>query len=403
MFKHVKKAPADPIFGLNEAFKNETSPNKINLVVGVYKNEDGDTPILECVKKAEKILLEKEKTKSYLSIQGTEEYTNTVKELILGKGSSVLAANRAATVQSPGGTGALRIAADFIHKFLPKSKIWLSDPTWENHRQVFNSAGIETAFYPYYNAKTKWLYFDGLIETLLKIPSRDVVLFHACCHNPTGVDISKDQWEVIAKIAFERGFLVLFDFAYQGFGNGLDEETVAIRLFADKIKNFMISNSFSKNFGLYNERVGALTVVTENSDEAEKVLSQLKICIRVNYSNPPGHGSSIVTTIISNTELKKLWMDELKEMRDRIHDYRQKLVNTLKEKGVKQNFDFIMKQRGMFSYTGLTPEQVNKLREKYALYMVSTGRINLAGINAKNIDKIAQAISEVIKIRVSVL
>ena len=400
MFKHVEKAPADPILGLNEAFKNEASPNKINLGVGVYKNESGNTPILECVKKAEKILLETEKTKSYLSIQGSDEYTNIVKELILGKGSPILATKRAATVQSPGGTGALRIAADFIHKFLPKSKVWLSDPTWENHRQIFNSAGIETAFYPYYNAKTKWLYFDGMVETLSKIPAADVVLFHACCHNPTGVDISKDQWETIAKIATERGFLVLFDFAYQGFGNGLDEDAFAIRLFAEKIKNFMVSNSFSKNFGLYNERVGALTVVTENSDEAERVLSQLKICVRVNYSNPPGHGSAIVTTIISNPELNKLWITELKEMRDRIHTYRQKLVTALKEKGVKQNFDFILKQCGMFSYTGLTPEQVNKLREEYALYMVSTGRINLAGINAKNIEKIAQAISEVLQVRV---
>jgi len=396
MFKHIEKAPADPILGLNEAFKNETSPNKINLGVGVYKNEAGDTPILECVKKAEKIILEKEKTKSYLSIQGTDEYTNIVKELILGKGNHVFASNSVATIQSPGGTGALRIAADFIHKFMPKAKVWLSDPTWENHKQVFNSAGIETVFYPYYNAKTKWLYFDGLVETLLKIPSTDVILFHACCHNPTGVDISKEQWESIAKIALTRGFLVLFDFAYQGLGNGLDEDAFAIRLFADKIKNFMLSNSFSKNFGLYNERIGALTVVTENPDEAERVLSQLKTCVRANYSNPPAHGSSIITTIMSDPELSTLWLAELKEMRDRIQDYRQKLVNTLKEKGVKQNFDFIMKQRGMFSYTGLTPEQVNTLRKKYALYMVSNGRINLAGLNAKNIDKVAQYISEVL-------
>lgn len=396
MFRHIEKAPADPILGLNEAFKYEILPNKINLGVGVYKNEAGDTPIFESVKKAEKILLEKEKTKSYLPIQGTDEYTNIVKELIFGKESHIITAKKAATVQSPGGTGALRIAADFIRKFMPKAKIWLSNPTWENHNQIFNSAGIETAFYPYYNSKTKWLCFDGLTETLLKIPSTDVVLFHACCHNPTGVDIDKEQWEIIAKIAAERGFLVLFDFAYQGIGNGLNEDALAIRLFADKIKNFMVANSFSKNFGLYNERVGALTVVTENSDIADKVLSQLKICVRVNYSNPPGHGSSIVTTIISDPKLNKLWLAELKEMHDRIHNYRWKLVSALKEKGVKQNFDFIMKQRGMFSYTGLTPEQVNTLREKYALYMVSTGRINLAGINAKNIAKIAQAISEVL-------
>lgn len=397
MFQHITKAPADPILGLNDAFKNETSPNKINLGVGVYKTETGDTPILDCVKKAEKIILEKEKTKSYLGIHGTDEYVKIVKELVFGKDSQLIAAKRIATVQSPGGTGALRIGADFIKKFFPKANIWISNPTWENHRQLFGEAGLKVHDYPYYCPKTKWLDFEGMKKTLSSVPSTDVVLLHACCHNPTGIDLTKDQWDEIAKIAIERGFIVFFDFAYQGFGNGLDEDAYAVRLFAGKIKNFFVSNSFSKNFGVYNERVGALSVVTETADEADKVFSQLKICVRVNYSNPPGHGSSIVTTILSDGELTKLWIKEVADMRERILAYRLKVVEAIKGKGVKQDFSYIAKQRGMFSYTGLNPDQVQELREKYAIYMVNTGRINLAGLNAKNLDAVAQAIASVVK------
>ncbi len=397
MFQHITKAPADPILGLNDAFKNETSPNKINLGVGVYKTETGDTPILDCVKKAEKIILEKEKTKSYLGIHGTDEYIKIVKELIFGKDSQLIAAKRIATVQSPGGTGALRIGADFIKKFFPKANIWISNPTWENHRQLFGEAGLQVHDYPYYCPKTKWLDFEGMKKTLSSIPSTDVVLLHACCHNPTGIDLTKEQWDEIAKISVERGFIVFFDFAYQGFGNGLDEDAYAVRLFAGKIKNFFVSNSFSKNFGVYNERVGALSVVTETADEADKVFSQLKICVRVNYSNPPGHGSSIVTTVLSDPELTKLWIKEVADMRERILAYRLKIVEAIKNKGVKQDFSYIAKQRGMFSYTGLNPDQVKELKEKYAIYMVNTGRINLAGLNSKNLDKVAEAIASVTK------
>jgi aspartate aminotransferase/aromatic-amino-acid transaminase len=397
MFQHIEKAPADPILGLNEAFKNEKNPAKINLGVGVYKNEAGDTPVLECVKKAETIMLSKEKTKSYLTIDGTPEYVKTVKDLVFGKDSQLIAAKRIATVQSPGGTGALRIGADFIRKFFPKAGIWISDPTWENHRQLFSEAGLQVHNYPYYCPKSKWLDFEGMKKALSGVPSTDVVLLHACCHNPTGIDLTQEQWNEIAKIAVERGFIVFFDFAYQGFGNGLDEDAYAVRLFSTRIKNFLVANSFSKNFGVYNERVGALSVVTENSEEADKVLSQLKICVRVNYSNPPGHGSSIVTTVLSDAELTRQWIAEVADMRKRILAYRLKLVDALKAKGVKQDFSYIAKQRGMFSYTGLSPEQVKELREKFAIYMVSTGRINLAGLNEKNLDAVASAIASVVK------
>jgi aspartate/tyrosine/aromatic aminotransferase len=396
MFKNIEMAPADPILGLTDAFKKDTSSGKINLGVGVYKDDTGITPILESVKKAEKIIYAEEKTKSYLGIAGTEEFGKLVRELIFTKESKVIKENRAVTVQSPGGTGALRIAADFIHKFLPNAKIWLSNPTWANHNKVFNAAGIETSSYTYYNTETKGLNFDGMIEDLSKIPAGDVVLIHACCHNPTGVDIASEQWAKVAEISKQQGFLVLFDFAYQGFGHGIDEDAVGIRLFASKIRNFMVANSFSKNFGLYNERIGSLTVVTDTDTEAKNVFSQLKICVRGNFSNPPAHGSSIVTKILSDPYLYELWKNEVTAMRNRINSNRTILVDTLKAKGIKQDFNFINKQRGMFSYTGLTKEQVLELRNKFSVYMVNSGRISLAGLSSKNIDAFCEAVAEVL-------
>ena len=396
MFKNIEKAPPDAILGLNEAFKNERSSLKITLGVGVYRDEYGNTPILESVKKAEKIILDQEKTKNYLPIEGSEEYTSKVKELVFGKNSHLINNKRVVTVQSSGGTGALRIAGDFLHKFFPRSKIWLSDPTWENHKQVFNSAGMNTDTYPYYDKNSKWLDFNGICEKLNNIPSEDIVLFHAACHNPTGIDPNKEEWVKISNIVSEKNLLVLFDFAYQGFGNGLDEDAYAVRLFADKVKNFMVANSFSKNFGLYNERVGGLSVIANTPEEAENILSQLKICIRTLYSNPPNHGASIVSTILNDPDLHKQWLNELKVMRDRINHCRKLFVDELKSHGIKENFDFVLKQKGMFSYSGLTSEQVKTLKEKYALYMVSSGRINLAGINDRNIARIAQAIAKVL-------
>ena len=396
MFEKIELAQADPILGLNDAFKKDPNPGKINLGVGVYKTEEGDTPVLECVKKAEKIILDTEKTKNYLGIQGIDEYCSLVRELVFGKSSEILNAKRAVTAQTPGGTGALHVAADFIHKFFPQAKIWISDPTWENHVKIFSSVGIETQTYPYYDPSLKGLNFEKFKNTISEVPREDVVLFHACCHNPTGTDFSGTQWQEIANIAAKKGFSVLFDFAYQGFGNGLDEDATGIRIFTEKNKNFFVATSYSKNFGVYNERAGALTVVAESSTQADHVLSQLKLCARTNYSNPPAHGATIVTTILLSPELRNLWEKEVSEMRNRINNYRKLFVETLKTKSVKQDFSFIINQRGMFSYTGLTKEQVAKLRDKYAIYMVSSGRINVAGLNKKNIGKVCDAIADVL-------
>lgn len=396
MFENITMAPADPILGLTDAFKKDTNPEKINLGVGVYKDEAGTTPILKSVKQAEELILNEETTKSYLSIQGTPEYGKCVRELIFGKDSEVLTSNRAVSVQSPGGTGALRIAADFIHKFLPKAKIWISDPTWANHNQVFSAAGLDICKYSYYDSSINGLNFDKMLESLSKVAAGDVVLLHACCHNPTGVDVTPEQWKQLADVTEKKGFLPLFDFAYQGFGNGLDEDAFGIRYFAGKIKNFFVANSFSKNFGLYNERVGALTLVADSADKTATAFSQMKICVRANFSNPPAHGAAVVTKILTTPELRKQWENEVTEMRDRINGYRDKFVATLKEKGVKQNFDFIKEQRGMFSYTGLSVEEVLELRNDYSIFFVNSGRISLAGINGKNIDRLCQSFAEVL-------
>lgn len=396
MFDNIKLALPDSILGLNDSFKQEKNPNKINLGVGVYKDEQGNTPVLSVVKEAEKLLLTEEYTKSYLPISGSLEYCEKVKMLIFGEKHWVITDNKAATVQSIGGTGALRIAADFIKKFFPKAKVWVSNPTWENHINLFSDVGLQTETYPYYDNSVNWLNFEKLTSTLIKIPAGDVVVFHACCHNPTGIDFTKEQWEQISEIAKKQSFLPLFDFAYQGFGNGLIDDARAIDVFAKKIPNFMIANSFSKNFGLYNERIGALTVVAESTKQMERVLSQLKICIRRSYSNPPVHGAAIINKILSVPAFKTKWENELAEMRDRIKIYRNLLVETLKAKGVEKDFSFIKKQKGMFSYTSLTNKQVQKLRSKYAIYMVDSGRINLAGINKNNIERLCDAIADVL-------
>ena len=397
MFEKIEMAPADPILGLTDAFKKESNPNKVNLGVGVYKDEEGKTPILNSVKAAEKIILADEKTKSYLPIDGSPEYRKLVQTLILGNDSDIIKSNRIAAVQTPGGTGGLKVAADFIKKFFPDSKIWLSNPTWANHNKVFNSAGIKTESYSYYNSKTNSLDFDAMYKDLSKLSDKDIVLIHACCHNPTGADISPIQWKKLATLASKQGFIPFFDFAYQGFGNGIEEDAKGIRIFADKVESFIVANSFSKNFGLYNERIGTLSIITDTKDKAEKVLSQLKICVRTNYSNPPSHGASIVATILSNSDLRTVWECEVKEMRDRINTYRGIFIENLKVQGCTRNFDFIKNQRGMFSYTGLTKEKVLELRAKYAIYFVNSGRINLAGLNGDNIDYICKAFADVLR------
>lgn len=395
-FDKIEAAPADPILGLTEEFRNDTKPNKINLGVGVYKNDAGETPVLKTVKKAEKIILDTEKTKSYLSIPGTPEYGRLVQSLVFGEGDEIVVSKRACTAQAPGGTGALRVGADFLIQQKIANKIWISNPTWVNHFKVFGAAGFETAQYNYYNPTTHGLDFEGMKQSLRQAKAGDVVLLHGCCHNPTGIDPKPEQWEELAKLTAELNLLPFFDFAYQGFGNGVNEDAVGIRTFAKYHKEFLVASSFSKNFGLYNERIGAITVVNADAEQCAKSFSQLKIAIRANYSNPPAHGAKIVETILSNPELRAEWENEVKEMRERIKTMRNLLVTKLKELGVNQDFSFINEQNGMFSFSGLNKEQVNKLKTQFGVYIVGSGRISVAGITTHNIDALCTAIAGVL-------
>lgn len=396
MFEHIKAAPADPILGLGELYNAETRPSKINLGIGVYKDETGQTPVLECVKKAEQYLLENEKTKNYLGIAGIPAFATCTQELLFGAGSSIISEKRARTAQAPGGTGALRIAADFIASNTDVKRVWISNPTWPNHKNIFQAAGLETPEYTYYNAEEHALDFDGMLTSLAQAQAGDVVLFHGCCHNPTGIDPTAEQWQKLAQLSAERGWLPLFDFAYQGFANGLEEDAQGLRLFAATHSELIVASSFSKNFGLYNERVGAFTLVAADSETAERSFSQVKSVIRANYSNPPAHGASIVATILSNPTLRATWEQELTDMRQRIHRMRQLFVNTLQEKGAQQDFSFIIQQNGMFSFSGLTQEQVLRLRSDYAIYAVNSGRINVAGMTLDNMAPLCEAIVAVL-------
>lgn len=395
-FDKIVAAPADPILGLTEEFKNDPRANKINLGVGIYKTNEGVTPVLKCVKKAEEIIFKNETTKSYLPIVGTPEYGRLVRELLFGKDSEVIAHDRARTVQGPGGTGSLRIGADFLKQQNVTTKVWISDPTWANHFQVFGKAGIETAKYKYYDATTHGLDFEGMKASLKSANAGDAVLLHACCHNPTGIDPTPAQWEELAKLVAELKLIPFFDFAYQGFGNGIEEDAFGVRTFLKYNQEVLIANSFSKNFGLYNERIGALTIVSADKETADRVFSQMKIAVRANFSNPPAHGANIVTTILSNPELRQMWEDEVKEMRDRIKEMRELFVAKLSALGVQDDFSFISQQYGMFSFSGLTKEQVARLKEEFGIYIVGSGRISVAGITTSNIDPLCQAIAKVL-------
>jgi len=396
IFKDVVWTPDDPILGLFDIFKKDPRQDKINLIVGVYKDADGNTPILESVKLAEKHLFQTEKSKAYIGISGSVEYCELVKSLVFGKNHEFIKEQCVEAIQTPGGSGALRLAADFIHGFNPKAKVHLSDPTWDNHANVFYHAGIETVYYPYYDPETKGVKFDELTSYLKKVPDGDVVLFHACCHNPTGTDLDEEQWQVIADIAAKKKFLVFFDFAYQGMGSSMSDDSFAIKIFAKKNRDFLISYSCSKNFAIYNERTGALLVAAEKSEEAKNVMSQIKLCARGNYSNPPSHGAAVVNTILNTPDFKRLWEQELVTMSGRIKTYRQIFVDTLKLYGANRDFSFITKQKGMFSYSSLTQEQVMKLRDDYGVYMLLSGRINIASLNHHNIDKVCVSIVDVL-------
>lgn len=396
MFERVTAAPADPILGLNEAFASDPRTDKVNLGVGVFMNDDGVTPILATVKEAENRLLQGETTKSYLAISGDPEYDAQVQGLLFGQNSEIVANSRARTAQTPGGTGALRIAADFMKRELGVERIHVSDPTWANHGNIFKSAGLDVVSYRYYDSETMGLDFEGMLEHLQNVPESEAVLFHGCCHNPTGIDPTLDQWQQLADLAKRRNFIVLFDFAYQGFARGMDEDAAGLRAFAEQVPELLIANSFSKNFGLYNERVGAMTLVASDRHTADNAFSQVKTIIRGNYSNPPAHGAKIVATILTDDALRNAWIQEVADMRDHIQVLRDRMVTKLAERGAKRDFSFISHQNGMFSYTGLTSDQVKKLREDYGIFMVGSGRINVAGMSNKNIDTVCDAIAAVL-------
>lgn len=396
MFETIVPAPPDAILGLTEAFKKDPNPKKVNLGVGVYKDARGQTPVLASVKIAEERLLRSETTKNYLPIDGSPEFDRATVELLFGAGHPALAARRTVTAQAPGGTGALRLAADFVLTTLGKRTFWLSDPTWPNHPQVFNTAGLPTASYPYFNKQTNGVNFDGLLGALQEMPEGDVVVLHGCCHNPTGVDLTPAQWEAIGKVVAARKLLPLVDFAYQGFATGLTTDAAGLHVLAGLCDSMLVASSYSKNFGLYNERVGALTLVAPDQTQAEAALSHIKRVARANYSNPPAHGGAIVAAVLTDPALRAQWEAEVGAMRDRINTMRYLFVETLAEKGVIRDFSFIAQQRGMFSFSGLTGDQVKALRDRYAIYIVGSGRISVAGMTEDNMDYLCTAISEVL-------
>ena len=396
MFESLQAAPADPILGLTEAFKKDPHPGKINLGVGVYKDAQGNTPVFASVKQAEERILTAQTSKNYLAIEGTPEYGAVVQKLLLGNGHEIITGQRAVTSQTPGGTGALRVAADFIHAMFPTAHIWLSDPTWANHPKVFEAAGMEVNTYPYFDTAANDLDLEAMLQTLEKIPTGDVILLHGCCHNPSGVDPNPEQWQHIAAVIKARRLLPLVDFAYQGLGSGLKEDAAGLLSLCHPGAELLIASSFSKNFGLYNERVGALTLVGSSPEAAATALGHIKICVRTNYSNPPAHGAALVTAVLQDPALRSQWLGEVAAMRDRINGMRQLFVERLKGKGVERDFSFITRQRGMFSFSGLTPQQVETLRERNAIYIVGSGRINVAGMTEDNIDTLCEALAAVL-------
>lgn len=396
MFEKVQAAPADPILGLTDAYKSDERDNKVNLGVGVYKDTHGATPILATVKKAEALLVEKEVSKTYLSIEGTPAYNQAVQQLLFGVQSAVIANDRARTAQAPGGTGALRIAAEFMVRQLGITRIWVSNPTWANHGNIFKAAGLEVMQYAWYDAQTRGLAFDQLQQDFQKIAEGDAVLLHGCCHNPTGIDPTLEQWQTIADLVKQQKALPLFDFAYQGFATGIDEDAASVRLFTEQFDELLVANSFSKNFGLYNERAGAFTLVAKEAAVAAQAFSQVKSIIRGIYSNPPSHGALVVATILEDAQLTEQWQQEVAGMRVRIKEMREAFVQGLADKGVSQDFGFISEQNGMFSFSGLTPEQVAKLKDEHAVYIVGSGRISVAGITPHNLPHLVEAVAAIL-------
>jgi aromatic-amino-acid transaminase len=397
LFSAVELAPRDPILGLNEAFNADTRATRVNLGIGVYSDDDGRIPLLRAVREAERALVEAATPRNYLPIEGLAAYDASVQKLLFGEDSPLIGQSRLVTAQALGGTGALKIGADFLKRLRADARVAISDPSWENHRALFERAGFEVVTYPYYDAATLGVNFEGMLGALRAYAAGTIVVLHACCHNPTGVDLDEAQWRQVVEVVRERNLVPFIDIAYQGFGAGIDADGLAVRLFAAAELSFFVSSSFSKSFSLYGERVGALSIVTASKEETARVLSQLKRVIRTNYSNPPTHGGKIVATVLGDPTLRAMWEEELAGMRERIRDMRRGLVERLRRHGVGGDLDYIVRQRGMFSYSGLAPAQVERLKNEFGIYAVSSGRICVAAINSHNLDYVADAIAAVMR------
>lgn len=393
LFTAVEMAPRDPILGLNEQFNADTNPNKVNLGVGVYFDDNGKLPLLQCVQAAEKTMMEKPTARGYLPIDGIVAYDNAVKSLVFGADSEPVKSGRVATVQAIGGTGGLKIGADFLKKVSPNAKVLISDPSWENHRALFTNAGFEVDTYAYYDAEKRGVNFEGFLASLNAAAPGTIVVLHACCHNPTGFDLAPRDWKRVLEVVKARELLPLIDFAYQGFGDGIDEDAWAVRLFAAELPELLVTSSCSKNFGLYRERTGALIVRADKLEKLIDIRSQLAFLARNLWSTPPSHGAAVVAEILGDAELKSLWTDEVDAMRRRVADLRSGLVEALRPHGLAERFAHIAEQRGMFSYTGLTPAQVQRLRDEFSVYLVSSGRASVAGMSEARLDYLAGAIA----------
>ncbi|MEQ8955974.1 MAG: amino acid aminotransferase [Gammaproteobacteria bacterium] len=396
MFQSLKSLPADPILGLMAAYRADNNPRKIDLGIGVYKDEHGNTPVMSSVKKAEDKILATQSTKSYVGPTGAQDFNETVATMILGSSLHQSLGGRRVTIQAPGGCGGLRLAAEFIKKASPDATVWVSDPTWANHVPLLGTAGLKIEQYPYYNYNTHSVRFDEMMACLGQVSSGDVVLLHGCCHNPCGADLSREQWQALTELALNNGFTVFIDLAYQGLGDGLDQDVYGVRLMAQSLPELLVVSSCSKNFGLYRERTGALTVICDSDNAATVATTQLAAAARAMYSMPPDHGAAIVQLVMSDPQLHSEWDAELTIMRDRINGLRSKLVSTLHGAGVEKDFSFIQNEKGMFSFLGVSVEQVQCLIKDYSIYMVNSSRINVAGINDSNIDYLASSIAEVL-------
>lgn len=396
MFKHVDAYAGDPILSLNEAFQKDPRKDKINLSIGIYFDDDGRIPMLDSVRKAELAVVADAGARPYLPMEGAANFREAVQVLLFGAEHPARKEGRIVTIQSVGSSGGLKVGADFIKRYFPESSIYVSDPTWDNHRAVFEGSGIEVKTYPYYDAATGGVRFADMLAAIRALPAKSVVLLHACCHNPTGVDLTPLQWDELIPVLKERELLPFLDLAYQGYGDGLDEDAFAVRAMLDAGLSFFIANSFSKSMSLYGERCGALSVVCPDAAQAQLVLGQLKFMIRRNYSNPPLHGGQVVAKVLSDPQLRSLWEGEVSEMRLRIHAMRNALYEVLAAKLPNGNFDYFLTQRGMFSYTGMTPEQVERLKSEFGVYILRSGRMCVAGLNTKNVEATAQAFAAVL-------